>query len=129
MQLIGSLFVLLSVVLGALASHALEKILEVSALRSFEVGVRYMLYHGLALLILSFLKYPNITFQKRVFYLICSGTILFSGSIFILSFKNLLPFSISFIGPITPIGGTLLIIAWAVNIQGLLRKKNIKASN
>ena len=129
MQLIGSLFVLLSVVLGALASHALESILEVSALRSFEVGVRYMLYHGLALLILSFLKYPNITFQKRVFYLICSGTILFSGSIFILSFKNLLPFSISFIGPITPIGGTLLIIAWAVNIQGLLRKKNIKASN
>ncbi len=129
MQLIGSLFVLLSVVLGALASHTLESILEVSALRSFEVGVRYMLYHGLALLILSFLKYPNTTFQKSVFYLICIGTILFSGSIFILSFKNLLPFSISLIGPITPVGGTLLIIAWAVNIQALLRKKNSQTSN
>lgn len=125
-QLIGSLFVLFGVVLGALASHALKDVLEPSAISSFEVGVRYMLYHGLALLILSFLKYPKPIFQKAVFYLIALGVLLFSGSIFLLSFKTILPFNVRFLGPVTPIGGTLLISAWLVNIYALIKIKNTK---
>lgn len=119
MQLMGSLFMVISVVLGALASHALERIISMEAIRSFEVGVRYMLYHGLALLILSMINYPSKVHQKRVFFLIVLGVLLFSGSIFLLSLKAVIPFSVQFVGPVTPVGGICLIIAWLLNIQAI----------
>ena len=49
----GVSFALLAVILGAFASHALKDHFEVGVLQSFETGIRYMMYHGLALLILS----------------------------------------------------------------------------
>lgn len=76
----GSLLMFLAIILGAMASHYLERIISPESILSFEVGVRYMVYHALALLV-------------------------FSGSIFLLSFKALFRFSISWLGPITPIGG------------------------
>ena len=51
-QLAGALFALISVVLGAFASHLLKAYLGTEQLHSFETGTRYMMYHGLALLLL-----------------------------------------------------------------------------
>lgn len=59
MRLTGSLFMLISVLLGAIASHYLEQLLSSEAIASFQVGVRYLTYHGLALLLFSSIDVGN----------------------------------------------------------------------
>jgi uncharacterized membrane protein YgdD (TMEM256/DUF423 family) len=100
MRLFGGLFMVFGILLGALGSHYFKRILSVEALESFEVGLRYLIYHGLALLLLSGISFKSPKEKKRIFYLILWGTLIFSGSIFLLSFKNLIPFSIAFLGPL-----------------------------
>ncbi|MDA8818924.1 DUF423 domain-containing protein, partial [Flavobacteriaceae bacterium] len=87
-------------------AHLLKKSVSESALQSFEVGVRYMMYHGLALLILTLIPFEE---KKWVAIFFVIGTLLFSLSIFFLS---ILKINLKWLGPITPIGGTFLIIGW-----------------
>ena len=111
-QIIGTSFILIAICLGAFGAHALKSILIPSQLNSFEVGVRYQIYQGLALLILSIIN-NSTPINTWVIRLITIGTILFSGSIYCLStFPAILDIQAKFLGPITPIGGTLLIVAW-----------------
>ena len=112
-RIFGGFFALLSVVLGAFASHLLKKILTQTALESFEVGVKYMMYHGIALLILSVIPFEE---KKWIFRLFISGTFLFSFSIFLLSLQSIIKIDLKWIGPLTPMGGILLIIGWIIFI-------------
>ncbi|MEQ8909218.1 MAG: DUF423 domain-containing protein [Vicingaceae bacterium] len=122
----GFSFGFVAVILGALGAHALENQLTVDQLDSFKTGVRYQMYHAILLLVLSHQKrFTN----KSILSLIVSGTLLFSFSIYLLSCRAILPVGdVSFLGPITPIGGTLLIIAWAVLIVKAFKlpKENLK---
>ena len=116
-------FGFISIVLGAFGAHALKKVLTVDQLNSFEVGVRYMMYHALFLLFLgtTSILLPE---QKNVVYnLTLAGTLFFSVSIFLLSTQTLSGFNFKFLGPVTPIGGLLLIAAWAVTIYYIITKK------
>lgn len=124
MRLFGGLFMVFGILLGALGSHYFKRILSVEALESFEVGLRYLIYHGLALLLLSGISFKSPKEKKLIFYLILWGTLIFSGSIFLLSFKNLIPFSIAFLGPITPVGGMALILAWSLTTLSFFKKGN-----
>ena len=117
-RIFGGVFALLSVVFGAFASHLLKKFISVSALNSFEVGVRYMMYHGLALLILSVIPMEE---KKWIYRFFTIGTILFSFSIFLISLQTLIKLNLKWIGPITPIGGTLLIIGWIIFIINIFK--------
>ena len=112
MRFFGSLFITVGIVLGALASHYFEIILGTESLSSFEVGIRYLIYNGLGMLFLSGVDFITPKIKKIVFYLIFWGTIVFSGSIFILSFKGQISFSLEWLGPVTPLGGAAIIIAW-----------------
>jgi uncharacterized membrane protein YgdD (TMEM256/DUF423 family) len=112
----------LGMVLGALGSHYLKKILSAEALDSFEVGLRYLIYQGLGLFFLSSIDFTTSKIKKYIFYLILWGTIAFSGSIFILSFKSQFSFSLAWIGPITPLGGTALIIAWILTTREFIKR-------
>ena len=109
---IAILFCLSAVILGAFGAHALKEMLSESQLSSFQTGVRYQFFHGLAILILSFnMNY----FTKRLSIIIkimSVGIILFSFSIYLLNIQYLIGFSMSYLGPITPIGGLLLITSW-----------------
>lgn len=116
----GVLFCGTAVILGAFGAHLLESYLSSDALQSFEVGVRYQFFHGLALLFLSTVKHP---FTKRTVLFFVVGTLLFSGSIYGLSISSnasiaLLP---KILGPVTPIGGLLLILGWLNMLIGYLR--------
>jgi len=122
MRFFGSFFMVLGMVLGALGSHYLKKILSAESLSSFEVGLRYLIYQGLGLLVLSSIDFTTSKIKKYIFHLILWGTITFSGSIFILSFKNQISFSLAWIGPITPLGGTALIIAWILTTREFIKK-------
>ena len=121
MRFFGSLFMFLGMVLGALGSHYFKKILSAESLSSFEVGLRYLIYQGLGLLVLSSIDFTTSKIKKYIFQLILWGTITFSGSIFILSFKSQISFSLTWIGPITPLGGTALIIAWILATREFLK--------
>ncbi|MDA7765191.1 DUF423 domain-containing protein [Flavobacteriaceae bacterium] len=114
MRLYGSLFMVIAIVLGDFGSHYLKTILEPDSLLNFEVGVRYLIYHGLALFFLSNISLESKRVEWQVLYLFVVGVIFFSGSIFVLSFKEYTPFPVRWLGPLTPIGGLALITAWCV---------------
>lgn len=106
------LFCLSAVILGAFGAHSLKEVLSESQLSSFQTGVRYQFFHGLTILILSFnMNY----FTKRlssIIKIMSAGIILFSFSIYLLNIQDLIGFSMSYLGLITPIGGLLLITSW-----------------
>ena len=123
MRFFGSLFITLGVIFGALASHYFKKILSPESLSNFEVGLTYLIYNGLGMLILSGVDFISFKIKKIVFYLIFWGTIFFSGSIFILSFKSLISFSLVWLGPITPLGGVSFIIGWILTTLTFMIRK------
>lgn len=119
--LIGVVFIVLAIILGAFGAHALKQVLTAEKLTSFETGVRYQMYHGLALLIIG-LSANKFNFDLNWFIrLLVSGIVLFSGSIYLLSFQDILGIKLAFLGPITPIGGVLLITGWILLFIKLLR--------
>lgn len=109
----GSILAFLAVGLGALGSHALKGILSPERLVSFETGVRYHLVHALAVLIvatlLHFGKKQALTVSGWLFI---GGVVLFSGSIYFLAMQEVFGINLSFLGPITPVGGILLMAGW-----------------
>ncbi len=124
MLLIGAALLVIGIILGAFGAHGLKKIVTAEKIETFEVGVKYQLYHGLAFLILANVQsYVKFNF-KSIRILMMLGVLLFSGSIYMLVFQDVLNFNLSFIfGPLTPIGGTLLIIAWGLFIIKLTKEK------
>lgn len=120
----------LAIIFGAFGAHILKKHLDSSQLVTFETGVRYQMYHAFFLLFIGL----NTTFREKikktvsVFAVI--GVILFSGSIYLLSTKNISGIDFKFIGIVTPLGGLFMILAWfylfleTFKIGIINRKKN-----
>lgn len=106
------LFCLSAVILGAFGAHALKEVLSESQLNSFQTGIRYQFFHGLAILILSLNSKQFTDRLSSIIKIMSAGIILFSFSIYLLNIQDLVGFSISYLGPITPIGGLLLITSW-----------------
>ena len=118
----ATLFILLGIIFGALGAHALEKLLTTEQLASYEVGVKYQIYHGITLLALVALTH-KLNFSLKIIYrLLVIGVIIFSGSIYALVFQNLIGVKLGMIfGPLTPIGGLLMIIGWLLFLIKLLK--------
>lgn len=108
----GSVLMFLGVALGALGSHALQGKITQDALQSFMISIRYMLFHGLALLFLRALPFIAEPKKERIALLLVVGIFLFSGSILLLATKALHGLNLNWLGPITPIGGMFLLVAW-----------------
>jgi uncharacterized membrane protein YgdD (TMEM256/DUF423 family) len=108
----GCGFAVIAVILGALGAHALEKVLEPQQLKSFETGVRYQLFHAIALIALSQVGLLNDSSKNVLLYFFVIGMILFSFSIYGLSLSKWLQINLKFLGPLTPLGGLSLIAGW-----------------
>ncbi|WBX74042.1 DUF423 domain-containing protein [Tenacibaculum pacificus] len=107
----GALFGGLSIIFGAFGAHALKKILSEEQLNSFETGVKYQMYHAIVLLFIgSYFPTPN-QFMSWAFFI---GIILFSFSIYGLVLSSAKGKKMKFLGPITPLGGLLLVIGWTL---------------
>ncbi|WP_068473409.1 DUF423 domain-containing protein [Saccharicrinis aurantiacus] len=111
---IASIYGALSIVLGAFGAHALKKVLTQAKLESFEVGVKYLMYHAIVLLVLGFFLNFQSKLQVSMGWFFIAGTFLFSFSIYLLSLSNLLGVNFKFLGPVTPLGGLCLIIGWVL---------------
>ena len=114
----GGILILVAVILGAMGAHALKEVLTDNNMASFETGVKYQMYMGLAILALG-LNYSK--FRKRSFKLfigfILTGALLFSLSIYGLVWADTVGASLKMVfGPITPLGGVLMIIGWLLFI-------------
>ena len=124
---IAGLFGTTGVAFGALGAHALkqkmqEGILTIDQLGAFDTGTKYQLMHAIVLFILAYInRDKKIKLYTIASYLIVFGVLFFSGSIYILSTQNISGIHLGFIfGPITPLGGLLLIAAWiCITIQAL----------
>lgn len=103
------------IALGALGAHwlkqqAISGIITFDNLESFNTGVKFQIYHALAILAIGGYEAENLF--KAIKWMV-AGTILFSGSVYLLSLKNILGItSLSILGPITPLGGIILIFSW-----------------
>ncbi|GIZ07286.1 membrane protein [Flavobacterium sp. UMI-01] len=110
----GALMGMVAIILGAFGAHALKKVLTPELLATFETGVRYQMYQAIFLLLLPTFKMLTEKTKKTVFYLVVSGVVLFSGSIYGLATNYLTPFDFKTIGFVTPIGGFLIIVGWSM---------------
>ncbi len=101
-----------AVLLGALGAHALKAVCTPEQLQSFETAVRYQMYHSMALLVLYCV--PQSASVKLTERLWLWGTILFSGSIYLLLLLKIQfhATSLPALGLITPLGGILMILGW-----------------
>jgi uncharacterized membrane protein YgdD (TMEM256/DUF423 family) len=117
----GLLFGATGIILGAVGSHALKEY-PAEMLNFFQTGNKYQVYHALFLLILGLLqrRYPGRLMNLSIFSTIV-GTVLFSGSLYLLTLAKIK------VGMITPIGGMFLISAWILLlIQVLITKTQSK---
>lgn len=109
----GSLFGAIAVILGAFGAHGLKNTINAGELEIWAKGVEYQFYHVFALLFLSKWKIENGRLIKFAYYFFTLGILLFSGSLYLLATRNVLNISaVDYIGPVTPLGGLLLIMGW-----------------
>ena len=117
----GGVFGTLAVIFGAFGAHALRRRLSEEQLKSFETGVRYQMYHSI-ILILCGIIFPFIEISQIFmawFFLL--GTIFFSFSIYGLVLSAARGNKISILGPVTPLGGLLLVLGWILLTYNLSR--------
>lgn len=104
----ASIYAMISVVFGAFGAHVLKDRLSAEQLLSWETGVRYQMFHALAMILLVLLADRGMNLKPSLIAF-SAGTLLFSGSIYLLSL-GIGPRAV--LGPITPLGGLSLIIGW-----------------
>ncbi len=107
--LLASILGALSVALGAFGAHALENRMSADLLSTYEVGVRYHVYHVLALLgvVAVLIRWPDSGVAVAAGWLFVAGIVIFSGSLYVLAFTG-----VRWLGAITPIGGVAFIAGW-----------------
>ena len=120
---VAILFSVTSVILGAFGAHLLKDLLTETQLNSFKTGIRYQMFHALAILILALNKNYFTDKLNRILQLMSVGVILFSLSIYLLNLQDLFGISLSFLGPITPLGGLFLITSWTLLFCNVKKNK------
>ena len=116
----------LAVAIGAFGAHALKDwLISIRQVGTFQTASKYHFYHTFSILLIGVLLQLNIgSFAQKRKILVWAanmhivGTIIFSGTLYLLCLTN-----IKWLGAITPIGGTLLIIGWVLFAISALGKK------
>jgi uncharacterized membrane protein YgdD (TMEM256/DUF423 family) len=121
---IAALFGALAVVLGAFGAHSLQKATsDAVILHSYQTAVQYQMYHALVLLMVGILfdkfSSPLLHWCARFFV---AGIVLFSGSLYLLTYLKLHGAETKWVGPITPLGGLLFIAGWVFLLLSVLKK-------
>lgn len=122
---VGSFLAAIAVMAGALGAHALRGQIADRLLESYQTGVLYHTIHALAMVAVGILSslYSGISLRP-VFWLFFLGIFFFSGSIYLLSTREIAGWNPSFLGPVTPVGGLLFMVGWIVLGVKMLRHKS-----
>jgi uncharacterized membrane protein YgdD (TMEM256/DUF423 family) len=126
----ASLLGMLAVITGAFGAHSLKAVLSAKELEVWHTAVQYNFYHVFALLFLSTFKGAENKLINAAYYLFTVGILFFSGSLYLLSCRNIIGWGwLVYMGPVTPLGGLLFIWGWlmlaiaAFRDKGLLEKR------
>lgn len=107
--ILGALSAFLAVLLGAFGAHALRTRLATDMMAVFHTGNQYHFYHALGLLLIGLLavQLPDSALLRAAGWLMLTGTVLFSGSLYVLAISG-----VRGLGAITPFGGLAFLAAW-----------------
>ena len=124
---IGAAFAAVAVALGAFGAHGLKKIVPAETVQTFQTGVQYQMYHSLALILAGLLyERAHHKYVKIAGVLFLVGIILFSGSLYLLTFFNATEtVGMEKFGLITPFGGIAFIAGWLFLFIAVMRTKNL----
>lgn len=115
---IGAVLAGVAVATGAFGAHMLKPRLSEKMMEVFDTGVRYHMFHSLAML---FAGWAVVQFEAGIFrkaaLAFCAGILFFSGSLYTLALTDTRWF-----GAITPIGGLFFLIGWVCLAIGFLRR-------
>ena len=113
----GAVAALLAVALGAFGAHALRARLAAPDLAIFETGVRYQMYHALAILLLAALGARwSSPWLDRAAWLFLIGILVFSGSLYTLVLTGTRAW-----GAVTPFGGVAFLAGWLLAAWGIVQ--------
>jgi uncharacterized membrane protein YgdD (TMEM256/DUF423 family) len=107
--MLGALSGFIGVALGAFAAHGLKSRLTPELLATFEIGVRYQMYHAFALIAVSWActRWPGAA-ATAAGWLFVAGTVLFAGSLYVLALTGA-----RWLGMVAPVGGLAFLAGWA----------------
>lgn len=123
----GLVLIIIAIILGAFGAHGLKNVTsDKDILAAFDTATKYQFFQGLGFLIIPFITNRFAIHGKTVFILMLTGTIFFSGSIYGLTYSKVhTTGSLSKVfGPVTPIGGLLMICGWIWLLIQVIRSRN-----
>jgi len=123
---LGSISAFLAVALGAFGAHGLKEIISEGMMRVYQTGNEYHFYHSLGLLVIGIIQMrrPDQSGLKWSGWLMLSGIVIFSGSLYLLSVTG-----IRWLGAITPVGGLCLMGSWLFLAVACRDLHSIKSTN
>ncbi len=115
----GAISGFMAVAMGAFGAHALKTRISAEMLAIFETGVRYQMYHALAMMAVAWAlaRWPG-SLVATGGWLFLAGTILFSGSLYLLSLTGT-----RWLGAVTPFGGLAFLAGWLCLASVLLKSQ------
>jgi len=115
----ASLMMAFGIMIGAFGAHALKQFISDELMLVFDTGSKYHFFNTLGLFAIAFILQfkPDSKLLFIAGILIILGTLIFSVSLYLLVILK-----ISWLGAITPIGGTLLIIGWIMTTVGIIKE-------
>jgi uncharacterized membrane protein YgdD (TMEM256/DUF423 family) len=121
---IGAYSMALAIVLGAFGAHGLKNIVSVNGVEIFNKAVYYQVIHSLGILVTAYvLKGEKALKTLRMLFL--SGIVGFSGSLYLLTFADMLPIALKqVVGPLTPIGGMFFVASWVYFAMAFRKETN-----
>ncbi len=121
---LGALSALIGVGMGAFGAHGLKTIISPEMLAVYQTGVTYQMYHALGLIGVALIhrQAPDSKLLHWAGWLMFSGIVLFSGSLYALALLNH-----TWLGMITPLGGVCFLAAWL--LIALFATPNIRSSD
>lgn len=121
-MVIASFMMALAIAIGAFGAHGLKPYLDQYSTEIYEKAVSYQFYNTLGLFFISFVSYLLSKSSKivKAYYFVLIGTLIFSFSLYILALTKIL-----WLGAITPIGGTLMIIGWILCGYSILKELRV----
>ena len=118
---------LAAVGLGAFGAHSLKAVISPERLEIYQTGVQYQFYHAFAILLITLLiHYRKTSYLNIAGWLFTVGIVFFSGSLYLLAIRDWAGFKASWLGPITPLGGTLFLIGWLLVFLSTFQKRKSK---
>jgi uncharacterized membrane protein YgdD (TMEM256/DUF423 family) len=120
--IIGAIICSLYILLSAFGAHGLEEKITPNQLKTFNTGLRYLIIHGLGIILISLVYLLLKKYNPWVYYLIYLGMLFFSLSLVIHALKDIIGFNVNLFAFIAPIGGLCYASSWILLALVLRRK-------